>query len=81
MPMADIACAKCGQTRAQTAAPPFPTELGGRIYDTICHVCWADWLQHQTAVINHYGLDLREAEARKFLTEQTETYLFGEPQG
>jgi len=78
--MADITCARCNETRAQMAAPPFPNDLGYRIYDTICQVCWKDWLEHQTATINHYGLDLREAEPRKFLTQQTETFLFGEPQ-
>lgn len=62
------------------AAPPLPSELGGRIFDTICQVCWKEWLEQQTAIINHYGLDLREAEPRKFLTQQTETFLFGQPQ-
>lgn len=61
-------------------APPLPNELGGRIFDTICQVCWNEWLQQQTAIINHYGLDLRESEPRKFLTQQTETFLFGQPQ-
>lgn len=79
--MADITCSRCGHTRAQMAAPPFPTEFGARIYDAICQTCWQEWLGHQTAVINHYGLDLRDPHARQFLTKQTETYLFGAPQG
>jgi Fe-S cluster biosynthesis and repair protein YggX len=41
--------------------------------------CWGEWLQHQTAMINHYSLDLRTPEARRFLSEQTELYLFGQP--
>ncbi len=77
--MSDVNCVRCGQPGARLAAPPLPNELGGRIYDSICQRCWGEWLQHQTAMINHYGLDLREAEARKFLTEQTEQYLFGQP--
>jgi len=28
-------------------------------------------------LINHYGLNLRDADAKKFLTEQTEKFLFG----
>lgn len=28
-------------------------------------------------LINHYGLNLRDPEAKKFLTEQTERFLFG----
>lgn len=79
--MSDVACTRCGQTRARMAAPPFRSAFGDRIYDAICQVCWQEWLQHQTAVINHYGLDLRDPRAREFLTSQTETFLFGPSQG
>lgn len=75
--MSDVTCVRCGQTGERMAAPPFPTELGNRIYDSICRVCWGEWLRQQTAIINHYGLDLRDAQARRFLTQQTETFLFG----
>jgi len=77
--MTDVTCVRCKQTRARIAAPPFRSEFGDRIYDSICHTCWQEWLQHQTAVINHYALDLRDARAREFLIAQTEAYLFGEP--
>ena len=79
--MTEIACARCKQTGQQLPAPPLPNELGNQIYDTICQKCWQEWLQMQTAIINHYGLDLREQDARKFLTQQTETFLFGQPPG
>ncbi len=75
--MATITCARCAQTRDQLARPPFPGALGDRIYDSICQVCWKEWLRQQTAVINHYGLDLLDPKARRFLTQQTETFLFG----
>lgn len=76
--MADLTCARCGETRPQLAAPPLPGELGNRIYDAICQVCWTEWLREQTAIINHYGLDLRDAQARRFLTQRTEAFLFGQ---
>jgi len=79
MPMTDLTCVRCKQTRERMAAPPFRSELGDRIYDTICQMCWQEWLQHQTAIINHYALDLRDPRAREFLIAQTETYLFGDP--
>jgi Fe-S cluster biosynthesis and repair protein YggX len=79
--MSVVSCVRCGQTRERIAAPPFKTPLGDRIYDSVCQVCWKEWLQHQTAVINHYGLDLRDPRARDFLTSQTETFLFGQSQG
>ncbi len=75
--MATITCTRCGQTRDQLARPPLPGELGNRIFDAICQVCWKEWLRQQTAVINHHGLDLLDPKARQFLTQQTETFLFG----
>lgn len=59
------------------AFQPFQNALGKRAYEEICAVCWGEWLKHQQALINHYGLNLREAEAKKFLFEQMEEFLFG----
>ena len=60
------------------ARPPFRSELGSRIQHEVCARCWRDWLQHQTLLINHYGLDPREASSRKFLYEQIEQVLLGD---
>lgn len=75
--MAEITCARCGETKPQVAYAPFNSELGRRIQSEICQTCWAQWLQQQTMLINHYGLNLREPEAKAFLLENTEKFLFG----
>jgi Fe-S cluster biosynthesis and repair protein YggX len=59
------------------AAPPLPTALGSRIYDSVCQDCWNAWLKEQTALINHYNLNLLDPKAKQFLTEQTEAFFFG----
>jgi Fe-S cluster biosynthesis and repair protein YggX len=76
--MTDVTCVRCGQSRARLAAPPLRNDLGNRVYDSICQVCWKEWLQQQTAIINHYALDLRDPRSREFLTAQTEAFLFGQ---
>ncbi len=76
--MSEITCARCSQQRPQLDAPPLRSPLGERIYDQICQVCWQDWLQQQTAIINHYAMDLRDPKARQFLKKQTEEFLFGQ---
>jgi Fe-S cluster biosynthesis and repair protein YggX len=75
--MADetIHCRRCGKDAPRLARPPFRNELGERIAAEICADCWKDWLQHQTLLINHYGLDPRDAKARAFLYEQIEQVL------
>lgn len=79
--MAQLTCTRCGNEGTQLAAPPLPTELGNRIYDSVCQSCWDEWLKQQTAIINHYGLNLLEQDARKFLTIQTEAFFFGPTEG
>lgn len=74
--METIRCRHCGEERGKLERAPFRTELGQRIQDEICSPCWAAWLQHQTRLINHYGLDLRDAKAREFLYAQIESALF-----
>jgi Fe-S cluster biosynthesis and repair protein YggX len=74
--MSDIQCARCGNPGAQLAFPPFRNDLGQRIHEQICQTCWGEWLKYQTMLINHYGLNLQDPDARKFLTENTEKFLF-----
>lgn len=75
--MSDIRCTRCGQTRAPVPYAPFNNDLGRRIHAEICQVCWAEWLRQQTMLINHYGLNVRDPDAKKLLTENTEKFLFG----
>lgn len=76
--MNKIACKRCSKEATALEKAPFRTELGKRLLRRVCRQCWADWLQHQTMLINHYGLDPREASSRKFLYEQIEQVLLGD---
>lgn len=77
--MDSIHCRRCGEERARRLErAPFRNELGERIHAEICQSCWGDWLQHQTLLINHYGLDPRDAKAREFLYDQVEKVLLGD---
>jgi Fe-S cluster biosynthesis and repair protein YggX len=61
--------------RTSPRSAPFRNELGTRIAEEICASCWQEWLQHQTLLINHYGLDPRDPKSRAFLYEQIEQVL------
>lgn len=74
--MSEITCVRCGRQGNRLERPPLRNELGQRVHDEICQDCWAEWLQYQTALINHYGLDVRDREARGFLTTNMEAFLF-----
>ena len=81
MPERTVECRRCGETKAGITKAPFRTELGERIIGSICGVCWQEWLQHQTLLINHYGLDPRDRKARDFLYSQIEEVLLGSGDG
>lgn len=57
--------------------PPYPGDLGKRIYQSISKEAWARWMQHQTMLINEYRLTPIEPKARRFLEGEMEKFLFG----
>ena len=74
----DFRCSRCGRSDvAPILAAPFPNETGRRIASEICAECWEAWKKHQMALINHYALNVRDAEARNFLTATMDGFLFG----
>lgn len=79
--MTTIECRRCKAPKPALERAPFRNELGERILAEICQDCWGEWLQHQTLLINHYGLDPREAKARAFLYDQVEKVLLGDGDG
>jgi Fe-S cluster biosynthesis and repair protein YggX len=72
-----IHCRRCGTDAPPLTRAPFKNALGARILAEICAGCWKEWLQHQTLLINHYGLDPRDARAKEFLYQQVEEVLLG----
>ena len=74
--MEQIECTRCGKTGDRLEKPPLRTELGERVHGAICRACWDEWLRYQTALINHNGLDVRDREAKDFLVQNMEAFLF-----
>lgn len=72
-----VNCAKLGKQAEGLPQPPYPGELGKKIYDTISREAWQMWLSHQTMLINEYRLSMLDPKAREFLTVEMEKFLFG----
>jgi Fe-S cluster biosynthesis and repair protein YggX len=73
-----VQCVKLGRELPGLEKPPFPGELGDRIYENVSQQGWDMWLEHQVLLINHYGLVLADPRARQFLMEELEAFFFGE---
>lgn len=72
-----IQCIKLGREAEGLDFPPYPGELGKRIYESVSKEAWAGWQRHQTMLINENRLNLADAKARKYLAEQMEKHFFG----
>ena len=73
-----VNCAKLGRELPGLNRPPFGGALGKRVFENISQQAWAMWQDQSTLLINHYGLNLRDPNAQKFLMEQMEQFFFGE---
>lgn len=72
-----VKCVKLGREADGLDFPPYPGELGKRIYESVSKEAWAAWLKHQTMLINENRLNMADPAARKYLAEQVESYFFG----
>lgn len=73
-----VQCVLLGQEAEGLDRPPYPGELGQRIYENVSKQAWQRWLGHQTMLINEYRLVVIEPEAREFLRTQMEQFFFGD---
>ncbi len=71
-------CIKLGADAEGLDRQPYPGELGKRIFEQVSKPAWAQWLRHQTMLINENRLSPMDPKARKFLEEQMERYFFGD---
>lgn len=73
-----VNCIKLKKEADGLHAPPYPGELGKRIYQQVSKEAWQMWLAHQTMLINEYRLTPIEPKARQFLEAEMEKYFFGD---
>ena len=73
-----VQCIKLNTEAEGLDRPPYPGELGRRIYEQVSKQAWGDWLRHQTMLVNENRLNLADQRARHYLARQMEKHFFGE---
>lgn len=73
-----VQCVKLGRELEGLDRPPYPGELGKRIYENVSKEAWQSWIRHQTMLVNENRLNLADPQARKYLATQMENYFFNE---
>ena len=72
-----VKCVKLGREAEGLDFPPYPGELGKRIFENVSKEAWRQWLEHQKMLVNENRLNLSDIKARKYLSAQMEAYFFG----
>ena len=72
-----VKCVKLGREAEGLDFPTYPGELGKRIFENVSKEAWAQWIKHQTMLVNENRLNLADIKARKYLAEQMEKHFFG----
>ena len=73
-----VQCALLGVEAEGLDYPPYPGDLGQRVFESVSKQAWQQWLAHQTMLINEYRLTPIEPKARQFLEQEMEKYFFGD---
>jgi len=73
-----VQCIKLGKEAEGLDFPPYPGELGKKIFESVSKEAWAAWLKHQTMLLNENRLNMADARARQYLARQMEKHFFGE---
>jgi Fe-S cluster biosynthesis and repair protein YggX len=74
-----VHCRKYQRELEGLDTPPMPGPKGQELFDTISRKAWAEWQALQTMLINEKHLDMRDPQARRYLSEQRERFLDNEP--
>ncbi len=73
-----VHCIKLNKEAEGLDFPPYPGELGKKIWESVSKEAWAAWLKHQTMLVNENRLNLADVRARKYLAAQMKKHFFDE---
>ena len=72
-----VQCVKLGREAEGLDFPPYPGELGKRIFNNVSKEAWKQWLELQKMLVNENRLNLADKTARDYLAQQMEKHFFG----
>ena len=74
----NVNCIKLGREAEGLDFPPFPGEVGKRVFDSVSKEAWKQWLEQQKMLVNENRLNLADKKARVYLVQQMEKHFFGD---
>src|ERR1700737_4987993 len=71
-------CTKFQKELPGLDAPPWPGELGQRIFDSVSVEAWKLWEDRMKMILNEYRLMPWQKEAQDLVAKHMEDFFFGE---
>ena len=73
-----VFCQKFQKELPGLDSPPWPGELGQRIYENISVDAWKMWEERMKMILNEYRLMPWQKEAQELVRKHMEDFFFGE---
>ncbi|NOT45445.1 MAG: oxidative damage protection protein [Acidobacteria bacterium] len=73
-----VQCVKLGKELPGLAAPPWPGELGQRVYEQVSAQAWKLWEDRMKMILNEYRLLPFQKEAQEVIARHMEDFFFGQ---
>jgi Fe-S cluster biosynthesis and repair protein YggX len=73
-----VKCVKFQKELPGLEEPPWPGELGQRIFKQVSGQAWKLWEERQKMILNEYRLMPWQKEAQEIVAKQMEDFFFGE---
>jgi Fe-S cluster biosynthesis and repair protein YggX len=73
-----VNCVKLGKQLPGLNVPPWPGELGQRLFENVSAQAWKMWEERQKMILNEYRLLPWQKEAQELISKQLEDFFFGE---
>ncbi|MGR9108026.1 MAG: oxidative damage protection protein [Gammaproteobacteria bacterium] len=73
-----VHCLILNQESEGLERPPYPGDLGLRIFENVSREGWFRWLERLTTIINENGLSTADPQSIGIIEEHMRGFLFGE---
>ena len=73
-----VQCVYLGREAEGLDKPPYPGEIGQRIYDNVSQEAWQQWLERSVMIINEYQLNSSDLTNQDLIEKHMLGFLFNE---
>ena len=72
-----VKCVKFQKELPGLAEPPWPGDIGQRVFENVSADAWELWKEHLKMVLNEFRLQPWQPEAQEIIEKQMEAFFFG----